>query len=70
MLEAISILFGFNLPNSKNAENMLSHSIYNACEVSQSAFLKSGSINQSSCNSSELVVPPSCTPEDFRCGAV
>lgn len=30
MHEAISILFGSNLPNLKNEENMLSHSIYNA----------------------------------------
>lgn len=50
MHEAIRILFGFSLPNLKNDEKILSHSVSNACEVSQASFLKSGLINQFSCN--------------------
>lgn len=73
MHEAISILFGSNLPNLKNEEKMLSHSIHNAFEVSQASFLKSGPVNEFSCNKSVAFVASqlSCVSEvhQRRCTA-
>ncbi len=73
MHKAISILFGSNLPNLKNEEKMLSRSIRNAFEVSQASFLKSGPVNQFSCNKSVTFVASqlSCVSEvhQRRCTA-